>query len=440
MSIKKQAISAVRWTTTSKIAQAVSTILKISILARFLAKDDFGLMALVTFVLGFLNLFMDMGLSSAILHKQEITKQQYSSLYWINMIFSVILYGILWLLTPYIASFYNESELVNLLPLMGLSLIVSAIGKQFKTIEQKNLNFKFIALVEISSSAISLITAVTLSVLGYGVYSLVYGALAKFILANGVFFIVGVQKKGVLFHFNYPEIKSFVSIGLYQVGGQVVNYFNRDLDILMVGKFFGAEILGGYSLAKQLVFRPAMIINPVLTRVAAPMLAKFQNEIEELRKNYLQLIKVVASINFPIYLGLIIFTPWVVEIFYGPGFEDIEILVRILSVYMMFRAIGNPMGSLVIATGRTDLDFRWSLFNLAIMPLAIYIGAQVSIVGVAISVTVAIMILFVPNWWFLSRRIIKVDFLTYCKAVLPNFHLLKEVLVDFLGKRRIKEV
>lgn len=438
MSTKKKAIAAVKWTTLANMVTAISAILKMSILARFLDKDDFGLMAIITFVLGLMTLFMNMGLSSAILHKQDITREQYSSLYWINFTFSIVLFLVLVLVTPLISTFYEEPELNELIPIMGTALIFSAIGRQFKTIEEKELNFKYVGINEIVTSVVTLIFAVILAVAGYGVYALVLGALAKFVLSNIWYFLAGIRKNSIRFYFNYAEIEHFVSIGLYQVGGQVTNYATRNLDILLLGKLFGTETLGAYNLAKQLVFRPAMIINPILTRVAAPMLAKFQSEIEKLRSNYLYLIKLVASINFPIYLIILIFAPWVVILFYGRGYEDIVILVRILSVYMMVRAVGNPIGSLLIATGRTDLDFGWSIFSLIVMSISIYIGSQFSIVMVTIFMTVTMILLFVPQWWYLSRRVIDVDLWTYTKATIPDFHLLKTEFTNIVGKKLFK--
>ncbi len=426
MSIKKRAISGIKWTTISTITLAISAIVKISVLARFLDKTDFGLIAIVVFVLGLMDLFMDMGLTSAILHKQKISKNEYSSLYWINFLFSIFLYSIILLISPALSKFYSEPELVKLFPIMGLILILSAFGRQFKTIEQKNLNFKFIATIEMSSSIISLISAIIWAADGYGVYALVYSAVLKQLLANISFLVAGVYKNGLLFRFRYHETRPFLKIGIYQVGGQVINYFNRDLDILLIGKFFGSETLGGYSLAKQLVFRPAMVINPILTRVAAPVLAKFQDDIKILRKNYLRLVNMISSINVPIYIGVIIFAPFVVRILYGPNFDDIVVLVRILSVYMIFRSIGNPIGALVIATGRTNLDFYWSIFTLTIMPIAVIIGSQFSIEWVALSITIAMILLLIPNWWFLTRKMIKVSLPHYLYCIIPGVVVLKD--------------
>jgi len=382
-------------------------------------------MALILFVIGFMGLFLDMGLSTAILHKQEITKKEYSSLYWINCIFSLAFYALIWVLSAPIAMFFNEPELTTLIPIMGLALILSASGRQFRTVEEKNLNFKFIAIVTISGSLLSLTMSTVLAVKGFGVYALIFGALTQHLVTNLTFLMVGARKRGLLFRLNVSETKPFLKIGIFHVGGQMINYFNRDLDILLIGKLFGSETLGGYSLAKELVFRPIKIVNPILTRVASPILARLQNDKEQLRKNYLKLVNAVASINIPVYTGVIILAPLLIRILYGSGFEDIVGLVRILSIYVIFRSIGNPVISLIVATGKTELNFIWSLVTLAIMPLAVVIGGQFSIEGVAISLTVAMALLFIPNWWFLVRKMIDVRLLTYIYWIIPGIGLIK---------------
>jgi PST family polysaccharide transporter/teichuronic acid exporter len=399
---------------------AINGLLKISVLTRFLDKSDFGLIAITMLVLGFTELFIDMGLSIAIIHKQDISRKEYSSLYWINFVFSLFLCALIIVATPWIADFYHESELLKILPLMSVILIFSAIGRQFKTIEQKNLSFRRIAIIVISSSVFSLLLAVVLAVKGFGVYSLVYAYLAQYLISNLSFFIKKKKKNHIMFRFNYQEVKPFLKIGIFQVGSQMINYFNRNLDILIVGKLFGSEILGGYSLAKQLVNRPTKMINPVLTRVGAPVLAKFQHDITQLKKNYLKLINLVASINLPIYAIMILFASLLVEILYGSQYQDIVILVRILAAAMFIRSVLNPVGSLVVATGRTDLEFYWNILTTALMPVAIFIGSQFSIEGVAWAILTVVLLLFIPAWWFLIRKMIGVDLGTYLSWLKPK--------------------
>src|SRR5665647_18318 len=427
MTIKKRAIGGVKWTTFATVGLAIVSIIKLSVLTRFLEKADFGLMALVAFVLGFIGLFMDMGLTSAILHKQYITKDQYASLYWINILFSILLYAIIISISSLISSFYEELELKKILIIMGISLIFSAIGQQFKTIEQKELNFKFISIVDISSWILSLGLASILAINNAGVYALVYSALFQFLTSNISFFVFGIRKHGLRLHFKYNETKSYLKIGIYQVGGQIINYFNRDLDALIIGKFFGTDILGGYSLAKQLVFRPASIINPILTKVAAPTLAMYQDNITSLRLNYLKLVNILATLNFIMYFAIIILARPMVNILYGGGFEHIVILVRILSIYMFLRSIGNPVGSLVIATGRTDLEFKWNIISFFAIPAAVIIGSQFSIEWVALAITIAMLILQIPFWRFLIYIMLGIGIKEYFINFIPKMDLINYV-------------
>ncbi|WP_300027156.1 MOP flippase family protein [uncultured Maribacter sp.] len=415
--IKKSVVSGIKWTSLGTIIIAVVAILKLSILARFLDKADFGLMALVTFVMGFMNLFNDMGLTSAILHKQNITDKQYASLYWLNIGFSIILYILLCGLTPLVSLFYEESQLNILIPLLGLNLLISAIGRIFKTIESKHLKFKAITIFEIIAAVISLCFAIYLAINDYGVYTLVYSALLQYSLQNLMYFIYGLKKYGLLLHFNYKETEPFLKIGIYQVGGQVVNYFNRDLDILIIGKFFSQDILGGYSLAKQLVSRPAQIINPILSKVASPALAKFQNKKEELKKNYLRLVSIVAKVNILVYSITILAAKYIVQIFYGNDFESLTSLVQILSIYMIFRAIGNPIGSLIVATGKTSLEFYWNCLTLLILPIFIYSGSNLGINEVAWALSMAMLLLFYPSWKLLVHKMTGATFKEYLWAI-----------------------
>ncbi|WGF93442.1 MOP flippase family protein [Aequorivita marisscotiae] len=420
--IRGSVIKGVKWTTLGTIGVAICSLLRLSILARFLDKSDFGLMALTLFILGIINLFMDMGLTSAIFHKQNISKNEYSSLYWINLIFGILVFGIIFFVSPYIASFYNEPLLAELIIIMALAVLAAALGGQFKTIEHKNLNFRIIALVELTSAIISLGIAVILAIYQYGIYALIFSALFQYAVPNLFFWLRGLFLNPVRFHFKLSEALPFLKIGIYEVGSQFVNYFNRDLDIIVIGKLFSTELLGGYSLAKQLVFKPAQIINPIITKIANPLLAKFQTDIHVLKRNYLKLINIISSLNFFVYLGIIIFAPIIVTILYGSKYESIVALVRILSLYMYLRSLGNPIGSLVIATGRTNLSFYWNLFSMAIMAIFVFLGSLVSIQAVAWAVTLGFLFLFVPNWWFLVRRMTGASLTEFTKAIVPKLY------------------
>ncbi|MGB3345305.1 MAG: MOP flippase family protein [Aequorivita sp.] len=434
MQLKGSIIKGVKWTTAGTIGVAVCSLLRLSILTRFLDAKDFGLMALTLFVLGIIELFMDMGLTSAIFHKQKVSRDEYSSLYWINLVFGLVVFGLITLISPYIAAFYNEPLLSQLIIIMALAVIAAGLGGQYKTIEQKMLNFRIVAIVELISAVISLALAIFLAISGYGIYSLIFSALLQYATPNLFFFLRGIFINPVRFHFKLGEAIPFLRIGIYEVGSQFVNYFGRDLDVIIIGKLFSTELLGGYSLAKQLVFKPAQIINPIITKISNPLLAKFQNDVETLKRSYLRLINLVSSINFFMYLGVIFFAPFIVSILYGPDYDHIVILVRILAVYMYIRSIGNPIGSLVIATGQTNISFYWNLFSIAIMAVFIFTASQYSIEIVAWAMTAGFLFLFVPNWWLLVYKMTRASLGEFAKAVVPRLYI--NEIRSFFTKRK----
>lgn len=416
--------------TVSTIFVAISAVLKASILTRILDISDFGLMAIVTFILGFITLFIDLGLTTAILHIDKISKSEYASLFWLNLGFSIFLFFLLLLISPLVSDFYNETELKLLIPMMSSGLVFNALGSQYRTIEQKKLNFKLLALIEIITSISSLILAVILAIYGYGVYALVYSSLLYTISGAIFYFVRGVKINGLKFYFKLPDVKPFLKIGVFNIGGQVINYFNKEIDILIVGNVFGTEALGGYSLAKQLVDRPLRIIRPVVMKVMSPILSLMKNDKSILRANYLKTVKLVSSLSLPMCLVFIVFASPIVSLFYGVDYEGIVILVRILAIYMFFVSIRIPLGSLIIATGKTNMEFYWFLITFIIMPVAILVGSRYNIEGVAIAMVAIMIIYFIPMWKFLINPLIGVNFNDYAKAHLIDFKILKKVILN----------
>ena len=421
MDLKKTSLFGVKWTSISAIFIALSTIIRISILARLLDAADFGLMAIVLFVMNFAILFGDLGFSAGILHKKNITRNEYASLYWFSIFISIILCIFLFTVSPYIGFFYDESILANLISITGISLIIIAVGKQFQIREQKRFNFKLIALIEIFLALIALASAVIFALNNFGVYSLIYSFICGVTFSSLSYFLIGLKNYGLNFHFLFTDVKPFLKIGGFNTGGQVVNFFNKEVDVLIVGRFFSIETLGMYSLAKQLVQRPTSLVNPILTKVSVPIFSDIQHNKKLLSKSYLELINIVSSINLPIYALLILFAKPVVTLFYGLAYVEIVPLVQLLSIYMIFIMWRNPMGTITIASGRTDLEFYWSSLTFLILPTAIYFAAQFNIEIVAISMILIMFFLFIPLWRFVIIKMIDISLFEYVIAHIPNY-------------------
>ncbi len=418
MSLKRHALSGIRWTSISSLIVVIVQLVQLSILAHYLEPSEFGLMAIVWMIIGFSSLFLDLGISASIIHKQDITHIQLSSLYWLNIASGLFLFIIIYSLAPIIANFYNEIELIPIIRFLATSFIISSIGSQYGLLLQKALKFNLIAKISITSVIVSFMVAVSLAIKGYGVYALVYSSLVSAVVVTSMNIYIGIKEHRPSFVFQYHEITSMISFGMFQMGEKSINYFNSQFDVILIGKLLGVEALGIYSVAKNLSVKPFMVINPIITKVTFPIMSKIQNDLGRLKAVFLKTINYLASINFPIYILIILLAEPIVLFLFGEKWRDAILILQILATYRMFATIGNPIGVLQLARGRADLGFYWNLVLFFIIPITIYIGSYWGLSGIAYSLLVLQFILFFPGWIFLVKPLCGAGFKEYFLQIL----------------------
>lgn len=417
MELRQKAIKGVKWVTFATVANNVLQFLLVIILARFLSKADFGLMALVQVVIEFSSYFIDMGFSNIIIHKQDISHRQLSSLYWLNVIAGIVIFLIIISLSPLIAAFYKSPELRPLLNLVAVTFIIIPFGQQHKTLFQKELKFEVISKIEILSRSISIITAIYMGIVGFRVYSLAAMVIINSLISTVFLLYAGLKNHKPGFIISHKELKGLYSFGLFQLGERTLNYFSGQIDTLLIGKLLGTQALGVYTVAKNLVMKPQQIINPIITRVTFPAMAKVQNDIPLLRKTYISTTNYLASINFPVHMAIAILAEPLIYYLFGPDWHAAIILVRILAIYAMLRSVFNPVGSLLLAKGRVDLGFYWVIFFTIITPPTIYIGGLLGLVDVCVAQVIVLIITFFPFYIILIKPLIEAKFWEYHKAI-----------------------
>ena len=413
---KRMAVSGVKWMTVSTFSTAIVAVLRLSVLTRFLAKSDFGIVAILTFVLGLTQTFADLGFASAIMHKQGLSRKEFASLYWIQLLVFVVLYVVISLFSPLISDFYKEPTLTYLLPLSLLDLVFYGVGRLYDTVLQKELEFKIIAIRNIVCSLISLVLAVILAVEGFGVYSLVLSTLFQTFTNNLWNAVTGQKYYKLQFVISIRESIPLIKIGIYQMGTQIVDYFSSKFDILIIGKLLGTELLGVYSLAKEFVQKVITLINSIVNRVILPFFAKAQNNNSDLCKMYCKVIQLLASVNFPISMLLCVLSVPLVVIFYGENYVEVAPIVSILAIWSLFICIGNPVGNLAIAKGRTDISFKYPLVRVLITVPIVYVSSLHSIIMVAWGQVFLGVIMFFVGYRMLIYKLIKLSLKDYVGA------------------------
>lgn len=417
------------WTAFSFVVLSIVYLLRISILTRFLDKSDFGLVAIVLFVLGFTNIFADLGVSTALLSRNNISKREYSSLYWGSVFLSLLLYGVLFLIAPIVSTFYDSPDLKHLLPIMGLDIIISNSGRQFAVFMQKALEFKQLAIIKIISELLSLILVVILAFNGAGIWSLVFSIL--FASTINAFFLIfmNLKSKPLVFYFNYKESKSFYRIGFFQTGSQVLDYLSSQIDILILGKLLPLGEMGVYSIVKTLVFRIYGSMNQIITKVTIPIFSSLQDKVLILKDKYLSMINVVTFINALVFLVLAMQSKEILFFFYGEKYVDSSLVLEILCIWGLFSSIVSCASSLIIALGRTEVGFRWTQIRVLSNPIFIVFGAYFGgIIGVAIAQALYAFIFVLIYWKIVVFKIINIisinEFVkSFYKPILLSFIL-----------------
>lgn len=420
-SLKSKVASSVKFSSLSMIVVSILQVLQLIILGRILGPEIFGIIALIQIVIQFAQMYMDMGITDAIIQKEKISSIELSSLYWFSILVGCVMFVALFLLAPAIAGVFGEEQLMPLIQTVGISFVIIPFGLQFQTIASKNLEFAEISKYEIISALAGVAVTICLAFFfNMGAWSLVYGHIVTSLFKTVPWVFIGFKNEDTKpkFVFSWKDIKTLVSFGMYRLGTTTANFFNTKIDQIIVGIMMGPQILGFYSMAMNIVMQPIQKLNPMITRVSFPVFSKIQNDRDRLRKGYLFIIQLIMTLNAPLYAGLVVLAPFVVPLLLGPEWGQVVIIVQILSFYALFRALGNPSGSLFIAVGKVRWSFYWQLALLFVVPIVVYFsGLTGEIVIVALSMAVLRFVLFFVNYFSRIRFIIGDTFGSLMKSI-----------------------
>lgn len=395
--------------------------LSLAVLSRVLSPADFGLMGMIMVVIGFAQTFADMGISNAIIQRRDATRDQLSSIYWLNILTGTMIAGIVCLCAPLIVRLYREPRLENMLYWTSVTFLITPFGQQFQVLLQKHLKFDRLAKIEIVTTTLGSMVSIAAAFWGLGVYALVCGQLTGCLAKTILLLTVGWRDWRPGFHFSRLDVKGYISFGLYQMGERTINYFNSNLDYLLIGSMLGAKALGYYTLAYNLIIRPSLTINPVITKVAFPIFSEIQKDAERIKKGYLKVLQLLSLVNFPLMAGLAATAPLAVPIVFGEQWTPSVPLVQILTVVGLLRSTGNPIGSLLLAKGRADLGFAWNLGLVATQIPGLYLGAKVGgAIGVAIAFAFLMAVYSIFNYLILIRSLLGPCLRHYVGSMWPS--------------------
>lgn len=402
-SFKSKTVNGILWSSTSQVSSQILSFITSIVLARLLMPEDFGVIGMITVFTGFANIFIDVGFGSALIQKKDITQQDLSTVFWFNVISGSLLTILFILAAPFISAFYNIDALRSLTILLSFNFFISSLGNVQRVLLAKKLDFKLPFKIRIISQLISDMVGIILALNGYGVWSIALKVILQGTLTTSVYWITSNWRPSLVF--SKESVKKLMSFSLNLLGNDSLNYWVRNIDNLLIGKFLGNFSLGLYSKAYGILTLPIRNISSVISRVLFPSLSYIQDDINKVRSVYLKVVSSIAFFTFPMMIGLFIIADKFVLYIFGEQWVGMIPVFKIFCILSLPQSFGNVISNLYMSQGATGLMFKVGTFLRIFLISAIVLGLQWGIEGIALSYTCASFISNFINHYFAGKLV-----------------------------------
>jgi O-antigen/teichoic acid export membrane protein len=427
--LRARTFAAAGWTTFGTVgAQAIGFVVSIA-LTRLLTAADFGMLAMITVVSGFARVLSDVGLSAALIQARDVRDEEYSSAFWANFLIGLALTAMLAGAAPLLAWFYREQALTPYAIALSAQFSISALSTVHTTRLQQRLDFRPIVVAEVVSLLVASAAALVAAGSGWGTWSLVLRANVQSLCF--LVLICRAERWLPSWHLSWHELRRFARFSLNLSGSRMLNYWIRNLDNLLIARFFGATDVGLYVRGYSVLMQPVSLVTAALGRVMFPAFSALKDDLERTRDVYRRTLQLIAFVTFPTMALLFVNADDFVLGLFGPDWVRCVPLVRIFSVLGALQSLGSTAGWIFQARGRADLQLYWSVLAGVVMVLCIVCGVMLgSVEYVALCTAIGSGgILLIPAFE-VPGRLIGVAFLRVVSFVLGT--LLRQALAPGL--------
>lgn len=369
---KSELAYGVFYTAAAKYSGIIVSLVISAILARLLSPEDFGTITIATVILSFFAILSDLGIAPAIVQNKELSKSDINSIFSFTGYLGVVVSLIFFLISPIITNFYSVDSLLNICKLLSINLFFSALNIVPNALLLKTKRFKFIAIRTVSVQVLLGIIAIIAAFSSVGMYSLLIAPIGSSI----TIFFVNYLQNPLKFSFSprVESLKKIASFSAYQFLFSVINYFSRNLDNLLIGKYIGVVDLGFYDKSYRLMMLPLSNITHVITPVLHPILSEHQNDRDYIFNAYLKLLRLLSYIGFPLSVLLYFQSANIITIVFGNQWAESVPIFQILAISVAPQILNSTLGSIFQSTNETKKLFFIGNINTAVNVSAIISG------------------------------------------------------------------
>lgn len=397
MSLKKQAIAGIKWTFVQQFSVQVINFAVQIILARLLMPEMFGLVAMVVVFMSIGQALMDGGMTSSIIRTKNPDQLDYSTVFITNIIMSLGVYGVIFIAAPYIALFYNQEILTNIIRILSLTFVIRALVAVHMAKLTKEMNFKLQMKLQIPSTVMAGIVGISMAYQGYGVWSLVWLNLIQAISFTVQTLVFMKWRPSLIF--NFERFKYHFNFGYKLTLASLIDVIFNDAYRIAIGKLYSPAAVGFFHQAETLRLFPVQQISTVVGKVTYPLFAKMNND-DALKFAYKITMKLVLILIVPLMLGLILMAEEGFRFLFGEKWLSAVPYFQILALASIVRPLSVYNLNILKVKGRSDIFLRIEILKKVIGVTLLIVGLNFQVIGLVISLTVFSYISFIINMYF----------------------------------------
>ncbi len=403
MSLKQKTIYGAAWSFAEALFLKGLSFVAMLFLARWLGPADFGLIGMIAVFIGIGTSLVDSGMSSSIIRTKDADDADFTTVFYMNMAMSLLVYALMFYSAPYIAMFYKQEVLINIIRVYCLIFIISAFSAVQLAILNKEMRFKRMTLLNAPSIIIGVGIGLYMGYNKYGVWSIITMYMTSQIVLSVLLWITGSWKPSL--NFSKEKLKYHYNFGYkIMLSGLLDTIFKNSYQII-IGKFFPVQTLGHYERAKRFNEYPSVTITGILGKVTYPMLAQLQDDPPRLSMIYRRLLRMAFFIIAPLMLGLAAMAEPLFDLVLGPEWVPAVPYFQILSLAAILHPIHAFNVNVLKVYGRSDLFLKLEIFKKSFLTLALIIGFQFGVIGLVWSGVFTSVISLAINTYYSSKLI-----------------------------------
>ena len=400
-------------------AQGVKLVVEL-VLARILLPEDYGLIALVTVFIQILNVFVDSGLGNALIQKKDADDLDFSSVFYLTIVWCFVLYSILFVTAPIFASFYGKIELTIVLRVLGLQVIISGIKNVQQAYVSRTMQFKRFFYATLAGTLGAAIVGISMAYQGFGVWALVCQQLFNVLVDTTVLWITVKWRPKKMFSFD--RLKVLFNYGWKLLASSLLDTIYTEIRQLIIGKLYSSSDLAFYNRGKQFPNLIVTNVNTSIDSVLLPTMSKEQDNNARVKKMTMRSIQVSTYIMAPLMIGLACCASNIVTIVLTEKWLPCVFYLQIFCVTYMFWPIHTANLNAIKAMGRSDMFLKLEIWKKVIGLILLLSTMFISVEAMAYSLLISTLTSMIINSWP-NKELLNYSFLEQMKDILPSIFL-----------------